>query len=30
MFVMGSAAKAARKVVLSSTLIGLFEFERER
>ena len=27
---MGSATTAARKVVLSSTLIGLFEFERER
>ena len=30
MFVMGSATTAARKVVLSSTLTGPFEFERER
>ena len=28
-FVMGAATTAAREVVLASTLIGLFEFERE-
>ena len=30
MFVMGSTTTAAREVVLSSTLIGPFEFECER
>ena len=30
MFVMGSTTTAAREVVLSSTLIGAFEFECER